>query len=455
MSGTELFSFGDALAWLDRHINLEAIERGVAGRAAEPTTERIATLLEVMGDPHRAYHSIHVTGTNGKGSTTRIATALLLARGLSTGTIMSPHLEHINERISKDLIPISDEELLELLVALETLESFVLTTRRLEIPPTWFELVTAAAYRYFADSAVDAAVVEVGLGGRYDATNVIDADVAVVTNVALDHVEILGPTRKHIAMEKSGIIKSDSIAVIGEEDEEIVEIFVNEARRVGASDLWRRGRDFSCIGNRVAVGGRLLDIRTPGSNYDDLFLGLHGAHQGANASVALVAVEGFFGAPLDFDVVAEAFAKVTVPGRLEVMSRRPLVILDGAHNVAGATALGEALREDFAGVERIIVVIGCLRGRNARELLLAMGLDRVSEVICCQPDSPRAKSAEELLDSLLDLGVATRSVPDVAEALAYAYLLANETDAVLVMGSLYVVGAARGAAGRLSSLSHE
>jgi len=417
--------------------------------------ERIAALLQVMGDPHRSYPSIHITGTNGKGSTTRIATALLLARGLSTGTIMSPHLEHVNERITRDLFAISDDELFEILVALETLENFVLSSGALAIAPTWFELITAAAYRHFADCAVDVAVVEVGLGGRYDATNVIESDVAAVTNVDLDHVEILGPTRAHIATEKAGIIKSSSIAVIGERDEEIVKIFVDEAKRVGARDLLRRGRDFECVGNTVALGGRVLDIRTPGANYEGLFLGLHGAHQGANASLALSAVEAFFGAPVHEDVVAEAFEKVKVPGRLEVVARQPLVILDGAHNEAGARVLGDAMREDFAGIERIVVVMGCLRGRNPRALLLAMGCERVAEVVCCEPASPRAQRAEAIARSIEDLGPTVRAVPDVSEALYEARSKAREADAVLVMGSLYVVGAARGQFGRLASHGRE
>ncbi len=444
-------SFGDQLAWLDRHINLEAIERGVAGRAAEPTLERIRALCQVMGDPQETYRAIHVTGTNGKGSTTRIATALLLARGLSTGTIMSPHLERLNERITRDLVPIDDEELLEILVALETLEEFVLASGRLNLAPTWFELVTAAAFRYFADSAVDAAVIEVGLGGRYDATNVIDAEVAAITNVALDHVEILGPTRSHIAREKAGIIKAGATVVVGERDPAIVEIFAEEARNVGAQLLLRRGVDFACTKNVVAVGGRLLTIQTPGKSYEDLFLPLHGAHQGDNASVALCAVEAFFGAPLHEDVVIEAFAKSTVPGRLEVVSHRPLVILDGAHNPAGAAVLGESMREDFAGIEKVVVVMGCLRGRDPRELLGAIGMERIVEVICCQPASPRAQTAEALIASLEGMVPSVRGTTEVAEALAIAIDHVGESDAVLVTGSLYVVGAARAAIRRLTS----
>ena len=455
MTGAEPLSFGDALAWLDRHINLEAIERGAAGRAAEPTLVRIAALLEAMDNPQANYPVIHVTGTNGKGSTTRIATALLLAQGLSTGTIMSPHLERLNERICRDLHPITDDELLDLLIALETLEDFVLADGRLGVAPTWFELVTAAGFRYLADVAVDAAVIEVGLGGRYDATNVANGIVAVITNVDLDHVEILGPTRSHIAAEKSGIIKPDATVVVGDEDDDVVEIVNAEAELQGAGPVWRRGRDFACVLNEVAHGGRLLSVRTPYAVYEGHFLGLHGAHQGANASAALVAVEAFFGASLSDDVVAEAFAAATVPGRLEVVGRRPLVILDGAHNAAGARTLGASLAEDFAGVERFVVVMGCLRGRDPAELFEGIGPERVQEVVTCRPQSPRAQSAEDVADALRGAGSKVRVVDDVAEAVDAACELATEEGAVVVTGSLYVVGSARTSRRRLGSLHRE
>jgi dihydrofolate synthase/folylpolyglutamate synthase len=338
--GAASTSLGDAIAWLDRHINLEAIERGDAGRAAEPTLERIGALMAAMGDPQRAYPIVHVTGTNGKGSTTRMISSLLMAQGLSVGTITSPHLETMNERIATNLEPISDDELLELLLALEELEHFVRERGLCEVAPTWFELVTAAAYRHFADAPVDAAVVEVGLGGRWDATNVGDGIVAVVTNVALDHVEILGPTRSHIAREKAGIVKAGATVVLGEDDPELVEIFAEQSAAVGAGALWRRGVDFGLEASRLAVGGRLMDLRTPGGEYRDLFLPLYGAHQGENAAVALSAAEAFFGAPLAPEVVATAFNATRVPGRLEVAHRRPLVLLDGAHNPAGANVLG-------------------------------------------------------------------------------------------------------------------
>lgn len=451
MTGPDQSSLGDAIAWLDRHINLEAIERGVAGRAAEPTLSRIRALMAAMGDPQRAYPIVHITGTNGKGSTTRMVSALLMAQGLSVGTITSPHLEQMNERIARDLQPISDEDLLELLLSLESLERFVLDQDPGALPPTWFELVTAAGYRYFADAPVDAAVIEVGLGGTFDATNVADGVVAVLTNVALDHVEILGPTRGHIAREKAGIVKPGATVVVGDEDEEIVAIFAEQAAAVGAGPLWRRGADFACTSSLVAVGGRVLDLRTPGRDYSGLYLPLHGAHQGDNAAVALTAAEAFFGTPLDEQVVAEAFAGFTVPGRLEVVGRRPLVVLDGAHNPAGAAVLARALEEDFAALERIVVVMGCLRGRDPEELLRALPLSRVAHVVACAPASPRAQPAKAVADAAAALGLAVTTIEEVDEAVLVARDLAAPEDLVLVTGSLYVVGAARTVFRRLGS----
>jgi dihydrofolate synthase/folylpolyglutamate synthase len=436
MTDWQFSSLGDSLAWLDRHVNLEAIERGVAGPAAAPTLDRIRALLDAMSEPQRDYPIVHITGTNGKGSTTRLTTALLQANGLSVGTITSPHLESINERIARDGVPISDPELAETLDALRALEGFLLDQSPGAIPPTWFELMTAAGYRYFSDVAVEAAVVEVGLGGRYDATNAADGLVAVVTNVELDHTEILGPTRELIAGEKAGIIKADATAVIGETDLEIVQIFEREADEVGALAFWRRGFDFDCVASQIAHGGRLLDLRTPGRDYDGVYLPLFGAHQGLNASAALVAAEAFFGEPLAVDVVEEAFAAVTVPGRLEVVGRRPLVVLDGAHNAAGAISLGQALREDFAARARTIVVMGCLQGRAPLELLEGIGPDQISEVIACRPDSLRAQPGEAVA---------------AAAALTVAFEVAEADDLVVITGSLYVVGAARHVVARLGS----
>lgn len=436
-------SLGEVIAWLDRHINLEAIERGRAGAAALPTLERIANLAEAMGEPQRTFPVVHVTGTNGKGSTTRITSALLHANGLSVGTYTSPHLERLNERIAYNGAPISDDDLRDVLYAIEQLEGFVLDTHSQMLPPTWFELVTAAAYRYLADVAVDAAVIEVGIGGTYDATNIVDAQVAVATNVDYDHMNILGNTREAIATEKSGIIKKNSVVIVGEEDPEIVEIFRRRALDVGAAGLWRRGVDFDCTQNVVALGGRVISVRTPGNEYEDLFLPLYGAHQGLNASAALAASEAFFGGPLDYDVVAEALARVEVPGRLEIMQRHPLVLLDGAHNVAGAAALGAALAEDFDAVRPVVAVFGCLSGRDPAALVEAIGTERLAHVISCAPPSMRAIPADLAAKEIERLPVSVTVGDGIASAIAEAKDLAGREGLVLVCGSLYLVGAAR------------
>ncbi|MBV8234647.1 MAG: bifunctional folylpolyglutamate synthase/dihydrofolate synthase, partial [Acidimicrobiia bacterium] len=343
-----------ALAYLDDHVNLEA---DASARAAEMRLDRVRGLVELMGEPQRAYPVLHLTGTNGKGSTARMLTALLVAKGLSVGTYTSPHLERFNERIAWNGDAISDAAFVEIIDAVASIE------RVMSDAPTVFEILTAAAFRWFADVAVDVGVVEVGLGGRWDATNVADGQVAVVTNISLDHAETIGPTLADIATEKAGIVKAGSTLVLGETDPALARIF----RAAGAAEVWEREQDFACDGNRLAHGGRLLDLRTPGATYTDVYLPLYGAHQGDNAAVALAGAEAFFGGPLDDRVVEEAFAAVRVPGRLEVIGRQPLVVLDGAHNPAGAAAAAGAIAEAFGDAAARVLVVGLLQGKDPAE----------------------------------------------------------------------------------------
>jgi len=392
-------------------------------------------MCHLMGDPQRAYPVIHLTGTNGKGSTARMITALLQAKGLSVGTYTSPDLERINERIALGGEPIDDETFAEQLAAIAQLEGLM------PEPPSRFDILTAVAFRWFADEAVDAAVVEVGLGGRWDATNVADGQVAAVTNVSLDHVELLGPTLEDIAAEKAGIVKPGATRtlVLGETRSELARVFLE----AGADDAWLRGRDFACLDNRVAHGGRLIELSTPEARYPDLFLPLHGSHQGENAAVALAAAEAFFGGPLDTEVIVQGFARVTSPGRMEVVGRRPLCILDGAHNPAGAEAAGATLEEEFGSVERRVVVMGVLQGRDVTRMLEALGPARVATVIACAPPSPRAMPPDELAAAAAGLGLQAEVVIDPAAAVQRGLELAGPDDLVFVTGSLYVVGAAR------------
>jgi dihydrofolate synthase/folylpolyglutamate synthase len=425
-----MWSYGDALEYLDAHVNLEAVS---ARRVAAPTLERIRRLTELMADPQRQYPVVHITGTNGKTSTAAIAGAILRAKGLSTGTYTSPHLERVNERLAWDGEPVSDAAFAGLLEDLAYYEPL------LGDRPSVFELLTAAAFKWFADIAVDAAVVEVGLGGTWDATNVADGQVAVITNVGIDHVEYLGPTRAGIAKEKAGIVKPGSTLVLGETDPELAPIF----DAAGANEVWRRGVDFACEGNRLAHGGRVLTLRTPGARYENVYLPLHGAHQGENAAAALAACEAFFGAPIEEDLVVEGLAESRSPGRMEVVGRHPLCVLDGAHNPAGARAAAATLAEEFADVPSRVLVLGLLQGRDPDEMLAALDPARVRLVIACPPPSPRALPASEVADAAARAGIEAIEAVDVAEALDQAVDLAHEGEMIFVTGSLYVVGAAK------------
>jgi dihydrofolate synthase/folylpolyglutamate synthase len=424
-------NYDDALAFLDDHVNLEA---DPAPRAAAMRLDRIRRVCELMGDPQHACPVVHLTGTNGKGSTARMASALLQAQGLSVGTYTSPHLQRINERMSWNGATISDDDFADVVGAVAELEP-LLGGERL----SHFEILTAAALRWFADNAVDVAVLEVGLGGRYDATNIADAAVAVVTNVDLDHTDVIGTTREEIASEKVGIVKADTMLVLGEVDPALYDIF----ERAAGERVWRRYDDFECVDNRIAHGGRMLHLRTPGGEYPDVYLPLHGAHQGQNAVLALAAAEAFFGAPLHADVVTEAFATVRVPGRMEVVGRAPLRILDGAHNPAGVAAAAATLDEEFAGNESRILVVGMLQGRDPVQMLEPFDPAMVRLLVACAPPSPRAMPAEDVVRAAESLGITAVAEPSVLDAVRRALREATEDDLVLVTGSLYVVGAAR------------
>lgn len=421
--------YAEALRYLDERSNYER-----TGRVDSPSTHNIDQLMDAIANPQHAYRSIHITGTNGKGSTAQITTKLLMAHGLRVGTYSSPHLDRINDRICIDGEPISDEEFGLQIGAISDLEVIA------GVRPSFFEIMTAAMFRWFADEAVDVAVIEVGMLGRWDATNVINSDVAVITNIALDHTEYAGPTVEHIATEKAGIIKPSSIVVLGETDAILREIFLKPNARARIL----RGDDFDCEDNRLAVGGRLISVRTPRTVYEDILVPLHGQHQGENASLAICAVEAFFDSIIDRQILDAALESVVMPGRFEVLAHQPLVIVDGAHNPAGAKVCAEVFFEDFNMQGRKILVTGALRSRDPDELLTTFRANEFDVVITCTAPSPRGLPAEEMAEVARRIGCAEVIVADSVEtACDLALKIAQSQDAVLVAGSLYIVSSAR------------
>jgi dihydrofolate synthase/folylpolyglutamate synthase len=421
--------YGEALNYLDEHASYEK-----TGRVESPSLDNIKTFMDLMGQPHLSYPVIHITGTNGKGSTTQIITQLLIAHGLQVGTYTSPHLETLTERISRNNEPISEQDFADCVAAIADIEVIG------GVRPSYFEVMTAAAFRYFADTAVDVAVIEVGMLGRWDATNVVNSSVAVITNIALDHTEFAGPRLEDIAFEKVGISKPGSVLVVGDTNEELREIW-NAAE---STAVLLRGNDFEISENELAVGGRMIDVRTERAVYKELPLPLHGQHQGDNASIALTAVEEFFGNVLDIEVVREGFAAVRMPGRFEVLGRAPLVVIDGAHNPAGADVCAQVFFDDFSPEGKRILVVGALKGRDPQMLLSALRADEFDAVICCTAPTPRGIGANDLASAAKQMGCEQVVVCETVEAACDKALnIAREEDAVLVAGSLYVVGSAR------------
>jgi dihydrofolate synthase / folylpolyglutamate synthase len=414
-----------------------------------PDLDRITDLLDLLGSPQRAYPSIHITGTNGKTTTARIVDALLRELGVQTGRYTSPHLESVTERIALDGRPLDPGRFA---AAYDDVAPFAeLVDGRHEHPVTFFELLTAMAFAAFADAPVDVAVVEVGLGGRWDATNLVPAPVAVVTPIGLDHVGILGDTVEAIAGEKAGVIHAGAVVVEAPQPPAAAEVLARRAEEVGAS-IVRVGADFGVRSRTVAVGGQLLELEGLGGTYDEIFLPLYGAHQAGNAVCALAAVEAFFGAGadrgrLDIDVVRSAFASVTSPGRMEIVRRSPTVILDGAHNPAGAAALAAALDEAFS-FQRLIAVVAVLSDKDAAGLLQALE-PVVDGVVATTNGSPRALGEDDLAAIAVELLGESRVevVSRLDDAIETAVTMAEEDSVlsagVLVTGSIVTVGEAR------------
>jgi len=423
--------FVEALDHLDALINHEATPRAgaVEGLSFAPTE----ALMAALGNPESTYPVIHVTGTNGKGSTIRMIETLLTTMGLRVGTYTSPHLESVTERIRVGAETLSEDQFGT------AIGDIVRVAEAHEIALTWFETVTGAALLHFANEAVDVAIIEVGMLGRYDATNVVDAQVAVVTNVGLDHTSGEGDWRGSIASEKAGIIAPDSVLVLGETDPALVPIFLSE----GPARVVQRDEEFEVVEDRLAVGGRLLSLRTPRSGADDVLLSLHGSHQSRNASLALTVAEEFFDAALPDDVITEAFATVEVPGRLEIVHRSPLVILDTAHNVPGAEVLADAVGSDFGEGRRRFLVLGMQDGRDPVAVCHALQVADYHLVVTCTAPTARGVPADVVRDAAIKAGAAAEAVHDVEAAIDHAFAQADDHDLIVVAGSSPVVGRVR------------
>jgi len=336
------------------------VEREIVSRRPEHSVDlaldRMTELVGLLGDPQRACPVIHITGTNGKTSTARMTDALLRARGLRTGRFTSPHLVSIRERIVVDGAPISPERFV---ASYDEVVPYVrLVDERHPVAMSFFEVLTGMAFAIFADTPVDMVVLEVGVGGRLDCTNVADGVVAVITPISLDHTRLLGSTVEEIAAEKAGIIKPGAVAVLAQQPLGVAEVLLRQAVEVGAT-VAREGVEFGVLSREQAVGGQQLAIRGLRGTYENVYLPLFGLYQASNAACALAAVEAFAGvsdavvsagtgAPLDADLVREAFAKVTSPGRLEVIRRSPTIIIDATHNPAGMAATVAAIEEAFS-----------------------------------------------------------------------------------------------------------
>ncbi|WP_310525900.1 folylpolyglutamate synthase/dihydrofolate synthase family protein [Nocardioides sp.] len=416
----------------------------------EPSLDRIKAFTELLGEPQKSLRVIHLTGTNGKTSTSRMIERLLRALDLRTGRFTSPHLERMSERISIDGEQLSDEEFVRAFNDVAAYTHIIDADQ--EHPLSFFETMVAMAYAAFADAPVDVAVVEVGMGGTWDATNVADADVAVVLPIALDHAKYLGDSTTAIATEKAGILKPGCFAIFAEQSAEVAAVLLARAVEVGAT-VAREGMEFGVISRVPAVGGQVLSLQGLRGRYDDVFLPLYGAHQAQNAAVALAAVEAFASdEALDVELVRAAFAEVTSPGRLEVIRRSPTIVLDAAHNPHGAEATAAALEDSFS-FSPLIGVMGVMGDKDADGVLAAFE-PHFHHLICTQNSSSRSMTAAELGRAATEIYGEDRVtvVSDLAEAIDRAATLAEAGEAfgdalgagaVLVTGSVVTVGEAR------------
>ena len=431
----------------------------------EPSTARISALMELLGSPQRGYPSIHIAGTNGKTSVARMVDALLTAFSRRTGRTTSPHLQSAVERISNDGRPITPAKYVETYREIEPFVQLVDQQSEAAGGPAMskFEVVTGMAFAAFADAPADVAVVEVGLGGRWDATNIVDAPVAVITPIGVDHTDYLGDTVAEIAGEKAGVIKkqaddlvpTDTVAVIARQVPEAMEVLLAQTVKADAA-VAREDSEFAVLGRQIAVGGQLLGLQGLGGVYSEVFLPLHGEHQAHNAVVALAAVEAFFGAgaqrQLDIDTVRAGFAAVTSPGRLERLRSAPTVFIDAAHNPAGAVALAQALQEEF-DFRFLVGVVSVMADKDVDGILTALE-PVLDQIVVTHNGSPRALEVEALAIRAEERFGPERVIvaPTLPDAIETATALVEEAGTegegfggvgMVITGSVVTAGAAR------------
>ncbi len=434
----------------DDQARIDAIEKSLLARWPEnriaPTLERISALVDMLGSPQLTYPTIHIGGTNGKTTTSRMIDSLLFEMGLRTGRFTSPHLESYLERICINGQPIDAKELI---FSFNDISPYLdLMDTKFDNPISFFEAITALAFAAFAEHPIDVGVIEVGMGGQWDATNVVDADVSVIMPIGLDHMEYLGNTIAEIASTKAGIIKEQGFVVLAQQEPEAAVELLRRAAEVGA-DVAREGLEYSIDSRAIAVGGQLISITGLRGHYDDIFLPLHGKHQASNAAAALIAVEAFFGEQdLDIDAVRAGFANVTSPGRCEIIHRDPTIILDAAHNPHGAKAIAETIQSEFT-FDDVTGIVALMADKDARGILQALE-PIMNQIIVTSNSAARSMSVGDLEALATQVFGANRVLaqPTLSDAIDKAIKdsvrpLSDETLAILITGSVVTVGEAR------------
>ena len=423
-----MWTYDEAIGWLNTLNNFEKSRRF----DTDPTNWQVGELLSGLGVDRSTFEMLHITGTNGKGSVATLSAKLLTLLGRRVGVFKSPHVNAFSERISIDALPIDDEVFAsEALLVREMAE-------HLGLKLTWFEALTAIAYSSFFAEGVDVAVVEVGIGGSFDATNVYDADVSVITNVGHDHLELIGPTLEDVARDKSGIIKANSAAIVGLVDDIIFDV-INQREAISVS---RYGVDIALQKRSVALGGQLIDFRTRRSYFTDVYLSTYGLHQAINAITSVAAVEELERKSISPAVVLEACSSFYMPGRIEVVSKDPIVILDGAHNREAIEALTEVIREDFGGFSKYVAVISTLEQKQSAQILEVLS-EAFDHFILTTTNLEASTSVETLVEIARFSGYNFGTADNIPTALEDAVAIAGDSGLVVVTGSFRGLSDAR------------